>query len=113
MLQICIRGVVEELEHLQSSDGEVLHSDFEASARRELLHLQKLDKDLWRQKSWSTWLTTRDLNTRFFHLSTVIRRRRNSIDSIKSTVGQWLHGKEAVGPYIINHFQSVFTSEPP
>lgn len=43
---------------------------------------------LWQQKSRITSLTTKDLNTRHFHLSTLIRRRKKPIDSIKSSMGR-------------------------
>lgn len=67
-----------------------------------------MEEDLWHQKSRSTWLTTRDLNTKFFHLSTIIWRRRNSIESLKSAAGSWIHGRDEVGSYIVYHFQAVF-----
>lgn len=48
-----------------------------------------------------------------FHLSTVIRHRRNSLDALKTTVGAWIRGKEAIGSYIVNHFQRVFIFDNP
>ena len=44
----------------------------------------------WIQKSRELWLKDGDKNSRFFHLSTVIRRKRNSIDAIKNDFGEWL-----------------------
>ena len=38
---------------------------------------------LWRQKSRELWLKLSDRNTKFFHLSTIIRRKRNNIDAIR------------------------------
>ena len=38
---------------------------------------------LWKQKSRELWLKEGDRNTKIFHLSTIIRRRRNHIDAIK------------------------------
>jgi hypothetical protein len=50
----------------------------------ELLIKEKL---LWKNKSRKTWLTCKDLNTRFFHTSTLIRRRRNVVDLLKTSPG--------------------------
>ena len=40
-----------------------------------------------KQKSWELWLKEGDRNTKFFHLSTIIRRRLNHINAIKSEDG--------------------------
>ena len=42
---------------------------------------------LWSQKSRELWLKLGDRNTKFFHLSTIIRRKRNNIDAIKDEQG--------------------------
>lgn len=110
-LQTRISSVVDELDALQCTDGEALLPAIELSKRRELLHLQKMEEDLCCQKSCSMWLTMRDLNTKFFHLSTIIRRRRNSIDSIKTVDGTWLHDRTAIG--MLLHLCEVFASGQP
>lgn len=43
------------------------------------------EEDFWRLKSHKVWLTTHDLNTKHFHLSTLIRHRRNAIELLKTT----------------------------
>lgn len=55
-----------------------------------------------------TWLTTSDLNTLFFYLSTVVRRRRNSIDALKDDRCEWLNDREAIGNHMLHHFQYLF-----
>lgn len=72
-LQMHIRATTEALDNLQILDGEVMDPEREFLLCKEYIHLQKMEEDLWRQKSRTTWLTTRDLNTKFFHLLTVIR----------------------------------------
>lgn len=54
-------------------------------------------------------MTTPDLNTYFFNLSTIVRRRRNSIDALIAPNGQWLEGRESTGA----HFQTLFSLSQP
>lgn len=41
-------------------------------------------------------------------MSTVVRRRRNSIDAVKTDAGVWLHQREAIGSHIQSHFERLF-----
>ncbi|VVA23745.1 PREDICTED: Transposon TX1, partial [Prunus dulcis] len=41
----------------------------------------------WLQKSRNTWLKEGDRNTKFFHLSTIIRRRRNKLEGLTNDAG--------------------------
>ena len=50
-------------------------------------------------------------NSRFFHLSTIIRRRRNAIDAIKSDNGEWITNKADIKEFIVLKFQELFTEE--
>jgi hypothetical protein len=72
------------------------------------LFLQK--ESLWRNKSKETWLTCKDLNTRFFHTSTIIKRRRNAIDFLKLPSGSWSSKRQDIGNCFTTHFRNVFTS---
>lgn len=40
---------------------------------------------LWFQKSRANWITQGERNTRYFHLSTVIKRRRSKISKLKDS----------------------------
>lgn len=53
-----------------------------------------------------------DKNTRFFHFSTVIRRRRNAIDAIKSDNGEWLMDKADIKEFFVSKFNELFIEEP-
>ncbi|KAM6558351.1 hypothetical protein CsatA_027590 [Cannabis sativa] len=70
-------------------------------------------ESMWRQKSRETWLSLGDKNTRFFHAATVIRKRRNSIWSIKDKGGRVWKDKKHIAEIINQHFQELFSSSNP
>lgn len=59
------------------------------------------------------WLTTPDLNTKFFHLSTIVRRRRNTIDALCDSHGNWMEGRDTIGTHMIDHFRPLFACHYP
>jgi hypothetical protein len=68
-------------------------------------------KFLLRQKSREMWLKEGDKNSRFFHVTTIIRRRRNSIDAVKAENGEWILDKSKISDYFLNNFKNVFQEE--
>ena len=68
---------------------------------------------LWRQKSRETWLKDGDKNSKLFHLTTIICRKRNSIDAIKNDDGDWLIDKKEIKDHVLNKFHQLFTEEVP
>lgn len=78
----------------------------EQRVQSDLLEALKREECIWKQKSRITWLTTFDLNTRYFHLSTIIRQRRNSMEAMKNGKGMWLTGRYAIGEHIVDYFNS-------
>jgi exonuclease III len=80
------------------------------------LHLKSLlsdylqqEESLWMNKSRELWLICGDLNTKFFHTSTLIRRRRNSIDRLFTPSG-WISDRNMIGRSFVSHFKHIYTS---
>ncbi|KAL0004773.1 hypothetical protein SO802_012334 [Lithocarpus litseifolius] len=51
-----------------------------------------------------------DRNTNFYHVSTLVRRKRNQILAIKNHVGEWIHEESAVKEMFMSGFNSIYTS---
>jgi hypothetical protein len=71
------------------------------------------EEQLWKQKSREQWLTTRDLNTKYFHASTAIRRMYNSITSLKLENGSFLHNRKNIGDEFVKFYNDLFSSSIP
>ena len=52
-------------------------------------------------------------NLRFFHLYTLVRRRRNRIEEIKSNDGSWINNRFDIQSYFEENFKTLYrTSDP-
>ncbi|CAL9006204.1 unnamed protein product, partial [Prunus brigantina] len=49
-----------------------------------------------------------DRNTKFFHLTTVVRRRRNKIERLKDSNGDWVEDAEGIKRLVVEYFQGLF-----
>ncbi|XP_074290991.1 uncharacterized protein LOC141617725 [Silene latifolia] len=49
-----------------------------------------------------------DRNTRFFHLSTIIRRKKNQIECLQDDQGNWIWDHSTVKQMVINDLKNVF-----
>lgn len=74
------------------------------------MELRCQEEALWKSKSRVTWLTSPNLSTLFLHLSTVIRRRWNCIQTLKTEYGNWISGQQAVGDHMVSYFQNLFSA---
>jgi hypothetical protein len=68
---------------------------------------------IWKQKFLEIWLKDGDRKTKFFHLLTIIRRRQNSINAIRSDLGDWIikKKKKEIGTHIRDKFKTLFSEE--
>ncbi|CAN6706248.1 unnamed protein product [Malus baccata var. baccata] len=70
--------------------------------------IQAQEASFWHQRSRVKWLREGDLNTKFFHQSTLQRRRRNMILKLKADDGQWVEHPSRVRQMVEDHFQNLF-----
>ena len=63
------------------------------------------------QKSREVWLKEGDKNSKFFHLFTIIRRRRNSIDAVKNDFGEWITDRREIQKHFVEKFKTLFNEE--
>lgn len=107
-IQTKIKRIQAELDSVQQGGDSMLERHRERERSIQLLEAQKHEETLWRQKSRITWMRTPDLNTKFFHFSTITRQRRNSVDAIRDEQGAWLHDREEIGGHIKCYFKTLF-----
>ena len=68
------------------------------------------EEEIWALKSRVNWMIQGDRNTAFYHVSTLVRRKRNQILAIKDSVGEWLYEENAIKDFIRSGFNEVYTS---
>jgi hypothetical protein len=89
-IQAKIKSTLSKLDHIQQTPHSFLSFSEEQILKTDLDDLLLKEEILWRSKSRENWLTCNDLNTKFFHSSTIIRRRSNAINFLKYDEGIWL-----------------------
>lgn len=82
----------------------------EKELHRELECILNQEEEFWVQKSRINRLVEGDRNTAFHHMTTIVRRRRNQISSIKNEVRDWILSESGVMDYIRGGFMKLFTS---
>uniref|UniRef100_A0A2N9ET81 Reverse transcriptase domain-containing protein n=2 Tax=Fagus sylvatica TaxID=28930 RepID=A0A2N9ET81_FAGSY len=113
MAQTRIKELEHKIEEIRGLDPTKENLELEAALCLELNDWLEKEEIKWKQKSRELWLREGDRNSKFFHLSTLIRRRCNRINEIKLEDGTWLFGREAIGNYFTNHFKSIYQSVHP
>jgi ribonuclease HI len=112
-IQKKISSSLSQLDLLQQSAPSPVTFEHEGFLQIYLDDLLIQEESLWRNKSREVWLTCKDLNTKFFHTSTIIRRRRNAIDFLKLPSGIWSSERQTIGNSFTAHFKELFSSSAP
>ncbi|XP_061348715.1 uncharacterized protein LOC133294051 [Gastrolobium bilobum] len=64
----------------------------------------------WFQRSRCNWLKYGDKNTRYFHSSTVARRRHNRIIALRNDEGAWVAEKDDLINMAVKYFENMFSA---
>lgn len=111
LCQVRINTLIRKISDVQNANPSNSNGKIEASLQAELREWLMRSEVLWRQKSRELWLNEGDKSTKFFHLSTIIRRRQNNIDAIRSEEGDWITDKGLIKQHFLDYFRHHFTEE--
>ena len=75
------------------------------------MDILKQKEEFWSVKSRYNWLIQGDRNTKFFHISTLIRRKSNRISSLQDNQGNWVHDEQEVAKLVRSGSVSLFSSK--
>ena len=84
--------------------------NLESELQRKLEVVLTQEEEYWALKSRVNWMIQGDRNTAFYHVSTLVRRKRNQILAIKDLTGEWIHEEMGVREFIRRGFEGVYTS---
>lgn len=68
------------------------------------------ERDLWLLKSRVNWMIQGDRNTSFYHMSTLARRKRNHIASVKDAMVEWNTNDREVSDYFCRGFILLYST---
>lgn len=111
LYQVRINTLIQKISNVQSANPSNSNGRSEAALQAELREWLLKSEVLWREKSRELWLRERDKNTKFFHLSTIIRRRQNNIEAIRSEEGVWITDTGLIRQHFLDNFKQHFIAE--
>ncbi|KAI8563661.1 hypothetical protein RHMOL_Rhmol03G0126400 [Rhododendron molle] len=104
-----LNGVHRAQENNFAHNLQLLESDL----RKEYNEILLQEETLWFQKSRSKWITLGEKNTRYFHLSTIIRRRRSKITMLKDDSNIWIENPDVIKNHVQQFFSNLFQDRNP
>ena len=78
--------------------------------KNEITELVDKENRLWFQRSKVLQATQGDRNSKYFHSQSTQRRRKNTIQKLRSINGQWSSNNDEVAEIIIGYFQEFYSS---
>jgi hypothetical protein len=106
-----ISGISKQIELIQCESPSEENCAKEAKLQSDLNCWLSRNELMWRQKSRETWLKDGDRNSRYFHISAVVKRRHNSIDAIRGDDGIWIVNLSKIREFVVGNFKHLFTEE--
>ena len=99
---------LQEINQVLITDGFIEERKIQVdSLQREWEDKCKKEEIFWRQKSRVQWVKEGEINTKFFHQSTMDHRSHNMISKLKDTQGKHLSTHKEIESTLVQHFQSI------
>ncbi|KAG5594328.1 hypothetical protein H5410_035560 [Solanum commersonii] len=99
------------IQRMETKYKKPFHIDLENTLISNYNEILKREEDFWKLKSRIQWINDGDANTKFFHISTTNRRRRNRILGLNDSVGNWAFDHNIIRETILHHYQTIYSTE--
>ncbi|KAL5699305.1 hypothetical protein ACHQM5_030229 [Ranunculus cassubicifolius] len=106
-----IKLVTEAIDTLQNLSPSKANLKEKKELEGKLEELLLCEEIFWQQKSRDKWIEAGEKNTKYFHASTVCRRKRNRIEWICDEFGDWFYTRKEIGAVLVDHFEKLLAPE--
>lgn len=107
MCQARLAGVQKKLDGRRSEYLEHL----ETTLMTKLNHLWHLEDVFWRQKAKCQWLRGGERNTRYFHTTVVLRKKRKLVEQLRGDNGAWCDDPTVLEQWVVSFYEKLYASE--
>lgn len=80
----------------------------EDKLKKELSDILAKEEFMWLQHSRRRWLADEDINTKYYHMKTTTRRRRNKIAMLKNDQGNWVDDDTELNKLVNKYYKNLF-----
>lgn len=105
-------NIEKEMEQLITQQQTDVIRERIAILQREHSRCIAAQESYWLQRSRLNWNLMGDQNTRFFHMTAVVRRRRNRIQAIQTAEGDWIVKEDQIRKLFVNHYKVIYKKDP-
>ena len=83
----------------------------ERKIQQELDMILNQEELLCFQRSQEDWIKSGDKNTKFYHASTLVRKNKNMVESLKDNNGIWVHDPTVLENMVQYFYRKLFQEE--
>ncbi|KAH1129231.1 hypothetical protein J1N35_000609 [Gossypium stocksii] len=89
------------------------NANYLKEARSKLSHMYEREECYWAQRSRIKWLREGDRNIRYFHVRATSRQKKNRIEKLKDSSGNWVYKVDDFCKVAVDYFQYLFKFDAP
>lgn len=76
---------------------------------QEYQSIVKYEEAYWFQQAKSKWISLGDLNTRFFHMVAIQKRRRNKVTALQDSAEQWIYEDQVIKELVLTFYSDLYS----
>ncbi|XP_054784688.1 uncharacterized protein LOC129291401 [Prosopis cineraria] len=85
--------------------------ELELFLQKKLDETLKMEEAKWFQNARTEWINSGDRNTRYYHLKTTMRRRKNKVLALKNEAGRLVEDEKELQDLISQYFKHPFLND--